>query len=68
LPVFTLQNLLTFTLTQAIKKGLQMGIFTPQQLAELQGVSIEFVENVQKLLAMPEKSTKKIRAKKATKL
>ncbi len=56
------------TKTQAIKKGLQMGIFTTQQLAELQGVSIDFVENIQKSLAMPEKSTKKIRTKKTKKL
>jgi predicted transposase/invertase (TIGR01784 family) len=52
---------------EAIKKGLLMNILTVEQLAEIQGVSVSFVKEVQQSLNTPEKPIIKKRTKKSTK-
>jgi hypothetical protein len=54
--------------TDAIKKGLLIGILTPEQIADMQDVTIAFVKQVEKSLTAPEKPIKKTRAKKSQNL
>jgi hypothetical protein len=49
---------------KSIKRGLQMGILTNQQLADQHEVPVEFILKIQKSLNKPEKKVRKTRAKK----
>ena len=50
---------------EAVKKGLQMGLGTIEQIAEMLGVSVDFVKQVQLSLEKSEKPEPKKHSKKA---